>query len=179
MKFRPLFATAVGLLVTAPAVAADFELAGMKSKVPEGWKEEEPSSKMRQAQFRLPKAEGDKDDAELAVFFFAGKGTSGSAEQNLKRQVDKFEPAEGEKEVKSKVEKIKIGEYEASYQEVSGTYKKRPFPMSSQFKPLPDYRQLYVIFSTDRGDHYMTLLGPAKTVGQHKKEFDEFLKNFK
>jgi hypothetical protein len=115
----------------------------------------------------------------LAVFFFAGKGSSGSAEQNLKRQVDKFEPPEGEKEVKSKVEKIKVGEYEASYQDVSGTYKKRPFPMSPKFTPLPGYRQIYVLFSTDKGDHYMTLLGPAKTVEQHKKEFDEFLKNFK
>ena len=32
---------------------------------------------------------------------------------------------------------------------------------------------------TDTGDFYPTLAGPAKTVEKHKKDFDEFLKNFK
>jgi hypothetical protein len=178
MKLRLLFSL-IGALIATAALAADFELAGMKSKLPDGWKEEEPSSKMRQAQFRLPKAEGDNEDGELAVFFFPGKGSSGTPEQNLKRQVDKFEPGEGEKEVKSKVEKIKVGEFEAAYQDVSGTFKKRAFPMAKDYKAMPGYRQLYVLFGNDKGDYYMTLLGPAKTVEKHKKEFESFLKNFK
>ena len=39
---------------------------GMKSVTPAEWKEEKPSNSMRLTQFRLPKAEGDAADGELA-----------------------------------------------------------------------------------------------------------------
>ncbi len=170
-------ALATAIVFAGSALAADFELAGMKSKLPEKWKEETPSNNMRMAQFKLPKAEGDKEDAELALFKFPGG--SGAVEANLKRQVDKFQPAEGEKEVKSKVEKIKVGSIEATYQDVSGTFKKKAFPMAKDFTAVPKYRQLYVVFTTNDGEFYMTLLGPEKTVEKHKKEFESWLKSFK
>ena len=47
--------------VTEALEHQDVELAGMKSATPAGWKEEAPTSTMRMAQFRLPKAEGDAD----------------------------------------------------------------------------------------------------------------------
>ena len=37
---------------------------------------------------KLAKAEGDPEDAEVAVFYF--KGGSGTVDQNLKRQLAKF-----------------------------------------------------------------------------------------
>ena len=37
-------------------------------KIPEGWKEEKPKSRMRAAQFAIPNAKGDKGKTELAVF---------------------------------------------------------------------------------------------------------------
>lgn len=170
---RLLLAAAAAALA-APAFAADFELAGMKSAVPAGWKEESPSSSMRMAQFRLPKAEGDKDDAELALFVFPGG--SGSLDANLKRQVAKFE-ADGRKD---KVEKMKVGAVDATYQDVTGTFIKKPFPMAQTGTPVPDYRQLYVVFEDKGGkQYYMTLLGPAKTVAKHEAAFKDWLKNFK
>ena len=171
-------ALSVVVLFTGSVLAADFELAGMKSKLPENWKEEEPSNKMRMAQFKLPKAEGDKEDGELALFQFPGG--SGTIEANLARQTAKFQPAEGEKELKTKVEKIKVGKIEATYQDVSGTFKKKAFPMAKDFTPVAGYRQLYVVFTiADKGEYYMTLLGPDKTVEKHKKDFEEWVKNFK
>ncbi len=155
------------------------ELAGMKSTTPADWKEEAPSNTMRLTQFKLPKAEGDKDDAELAIFFFRGGG-SGSVNDNLKRQTAKFKPADGKDEVEETVDKkFKVGTVAAVYQDVKGTFIKKPFPMAATGTPVPSYRQLYVIFETKDGQYYMTLLGPAKTVEKHKKGFDEFLKNFK
>ena len=38
---------------------------------PAGWKEETPTSKMRYAQFRVPGVDGDPEDGECAVFYFA------------------------------------------------------------------------------------------------------------
>jgi hypothetical protein len=177
MKFlTALFATT---FVAAVALAGDVEIAGMKSKTPSSWKEEAASSTMRLTQFKLPKAEGDTEDAELIIFYF--KGGSGSAEDNLKRQLAKFKPAEGKEKVDVKVEKIKVGKIDAPYQDIAGTYlkKDRPFDPSAKAVEKSNYRQLYVVLLTDAGDFYPTLVGPAKTVEKHKKDFDEFLKNFK
>jgi hypothetical protein len=167
-------------LFTSVALAADVEIAGMKSKAPDTWKEEPPSNKMRLTQFKLPRADGDPADAELVVFMFPGG--SGSVEQNLERQVRKFKPAAGQDKVESKVEKIKVGPYDATYQDVKGTFLSKfpPFAPDAKVTEKPEHRQLYVLFAAgDKGEFYMTLLGPAKTVEKHKKDFDEFLKNFK
>jgi hypothetical protein len=169
------------LAAAAPAQAqkaAVVELAGMKSTTPADWKQETPTSTMRMTQFKLPKADGDKDDAELALFVFPGG--SGSVQQNLDRQVAKFQPAAGKDKVEQKVEKIKVGGIEATYQDVSGTFLKKPFPMAEKGTPVPNYRQLYVVFEAKDGkQYYMTLLGPTKTIEKHTKGFDEWLKNFK
>ena len=173
-----LLLTAIAVAFAGVASADDkgktVELAGMKSTTPADWKEEAPSNTMRTAQFRLPKAEGDKDDAELALFMFPGG--AGTAKQNLDRQLAKF----AEQGRKEKSEKTTVGGLDATYQDVSGTYKKKAFPMATDFTPVENYRQLYVLFEGKDGkQYYMTLLGPAKTVEKHEKGFKEFLKNFK
>src|SRR3954470_20211811 len=116
MKF--LSALAATACLAAVSLAADVEMAGMKAKTPEGWKEEAPSSNMRLTQFKLPKAEGDAEDAELIIFYF--KGGSGSADDNLKRQLAKFKPAEGKDKVDVKLEKIMVGKMEVPYQDITG-----------------------------------------------------------
>lgn len=183
MRLFALAAAAAALAALAgPAPAQDkgavVELAGMKATTPADWKQEMPTSSMRLTQFKLPKAEGDKEDAELALFVFPGG--SGTVQQNLDRQVAKFQPPAGKDKVEQKVEKIKVGTIEATYQDISGTFIKKPFPMAEKGTPIPDYRQLYVVFEAKDGkQYYMTLLGPAKTVEKHKKPFEEWLKNFK
>jgi hypothetical protein len=127
---------------------------------------------MRQLQFVVPKAEGDAEDAEVAVFRLPNSGT---VEQNLKRQLDKF-LADGRKD---KTDKLKVGPLDATYQDVSGTYLKKPFPMAQKGTPMKDWRQLYVVFSKGDDQFYVWLLGPAKTVEKHKAGFEEWLKNFK
>ncbi len=151
-----------------------LEVAGLKADVPTGWKEETPSNKMRVAQFKLPRADGDQADAELAVFTFPGG--AGSVKQNLDRQLAKFV----ETGRTDKSEKTKVGTLDATYQDVAGTFKKKESMTATDFKPTADYRQLYVVFEgTDGKQHYMTLLGPKATVEKHKKAFDALLKEFK
>jgi len=174
MKFLSAWlATAV---LAAAAGAGDVEMAGMKSKVPAGWKEEPTTSEMRLAQFILPKAAGDDEDAQVIIFTFPA-GSSGSADANMKRQLAKFA---GKPEVKDG--KLPVGTLEAPYQDISGTYlqKKRPFDPADKGVEKANYRQIYVVAQfPGKGDYYPTLVGPAKTVEKHKKEFEEFLKNFK
>lgn len=174
-----------GLALAATLSLADdkpgtvVEWAGLKAAAPAAWKEETPSSKMRLAQFKVPKAEGDSADAEIAVFVSPG---GGGVDANLKRQLAVFEPAKGKDKVEDKTEKVKVGPYEATYQDLKGTLLKKaaPFDPNSKVTPLAGYRQLYVIFETnDKSVASLWLRGPEKTVEANKKAFDQWVKNFK
>lgn len=162
-------------LMAADNKGVTVEWGGYKSATPAGWKEETPSNKMRMAQFRLEKEKGDPEDAELALFVSPG---GGSIDANLERQVKKFELA---KDAKPAVSKIKVGKEDATYQDISGTYLKKtaPFDPNAKTTRHDNYRQIYVIFEGKDAVYSLTLVGPAKTIEKHKKEFDEWLKNFK
>jgi hypothetical protein len=169
---------AVGLSADDKGVTVEW--GAVKSATPAGWKEETPSNKMRLAQFKLPKEKGDPEDAELALFASPG---GGSIEANLERQVKKFELA---KDAKPAVSKIKIGKQDAVYQDITGTFLKKfpPFDPNAKITRVENYRQIYVIYegkdaSGKEAVFSLTLLGPAKTVEKHKKDFDAWLKNFK
>lgn len=177
---RKLIAAAL-IAVLAGGLSADdkgtpVEWGGMKSVAPAGWKKETPMDKLglRVGQFKLPKAEGETD-AELALFVTKG---GGSTDANLERQVKKFEL---EKDAKPAVSKMKIGTYDAVYQDISGTLLKKfpPFDPNAKITRVEKQRQIYVIFEGKDDVFSLTLLGPAKTVEKNKKDFDEWLKNFK
>jgi hypothetical protein len=185
---RLLFVAALTAALATATSAEDkkgttVDLAGVKSTTPGGWKEEAPSNKLRLMQFKLPKAEGDPDDAELAIFKSPG---GGGVQANLERQEKKFDLAGKKPEDAIKTEKLKFGgKFEGAYQDIQGTLLKKfpPFDPNAKITKVPDYRQIYVIFEVKDGDattvYSMTLLGPAKTVEKHKKAFDEWIKNFK
>jgi hypothetical protein len=160
------------------------EIDGLRSQAPAGWKEQEISEISRQGgrlmHFRLPKADDDKMDADLFVFYFQGSG--GSNDDNIKRYKSMFIPPEGKKiDDVTQVETLKVGEVPVTYVDIQGTYKfkRRPFDPNEKPELRPDSRMIAVIFESKKGPYYFRLVGPGKTVGQHKKEFDDWLKAFK
>jgi hypothetical protein len=174
-----------------PAVADDAKqdkkgvvvtLDGLKSTAPAEWKQEEPSNKqMRLYQFRLAKVDGDKHDAELVIFFF-GPGGGGSADANIDRWKKAFIPPEGKSiDDMSKVTKMKVGDVDVTYVDIQGTYKykERPFDPNAKEERRPDWRQLGIVFESKKGPYFFRLVGPAKTVTQYRKGFDDWLKGFK
>ena len=58
-------------------------------------------------------------------------------------------------------------------------FKARPFDQNEKPELRPDYRMIAVVFEGPKGPHYIRFVGPAKTIGTHKKEFDDWLSNFK
>lgn len=175
---------ALGLL--SPVVRAQdkgsvVELDGLKSRAPAHWKVEEPSSRMRSHQIRIPKVKGDSDDAELIVFYF-GQGGGGSVEDNIKRWKGQFQAPEGKKiDDVSKVTKSKVGSVDLTVLEVEGIYlfKAAPFDPNARTEKKPDYRMVSVVFESPNGPYFIRFVGPAKTIGENKKAFDEWLKSFK
>ena len=150
----------------------------LKSTTPGSWKEEEPTNKLRYKQFRLPKADDDKADAEVIIF----RGLGGSAKENVQRWKGQFVPPEDKKiDDVAKVSELKISGAAATYLDVSGTYlyKARPADPNEKAERRPDYRMLAVHFQGPETVYHVRLVGPAKTVEHYKKGFDEWLKAFK
>ena len=78
-------------------------------------------------------------------------------------------------------EKSKAGDVEVTSVDIAGTYlfKAKPFDPNEKPTDKPDFRMVGVIFASKNGPYFMRLVGPAKTVEKHKKEFDGWLKGFK
>ncbi|MFO0809229.1 MAG: hypothetical protein U0746_11430 [Gemmataceae bacterium] len=168
---------ATALALAGAAHADDVTIDGLKSKTPDSWKKAETTSNMQHAAFDLPKADGDKDATKLVVYFF-GPGGGGGIDANLTRWKGQFKNPE-EKNVKK--EEMKVKDVKATYYDITGTYleKNPPFAPNAKITEKPDYRALNVIFESPKGPYFFRVIGPAKSVEKNKKEFDEWLKNFK
>jgi hypothetical protein len=174
---RTFLVVALVVGVVGAVRAEDVVLDGMKSKTPSAWVEETPTNKMRFAQFRLPKAKDDKEDAELVVF----KGLGGGAEANVDRWKKQFKaPAGKSLDDVAKVEKIKVGDLDATQLTVEGTflYNPAPFNPRSKTEARPGYKMIAIYF--EGSDPYqIKFTGPAKTVESHQKGFEQWVKGFK
>ena len=179
-------ALVLGFLPSKSCVRADdkgeiVELDGLKSKAPAEWKNEMPAGKLRAYQFRIPHAKDDKADAELVIFYF-GPGGGGSVDDNIARWKKQMTPPEGKKtDDVAKVEKSKVGDVAVTMFDMEGTYlfTVAPNDPNSKKEERPGSRFIGVVFESPKGPYFMRLVGPAKTVGEHKKAFDEWIKAFK
>jgi hypothetical protein len=159
-----------------------IDLGGLKSKAPAGWKAQKPANKFRVYQFSVPKVEGDKEDAELVVFFF-GKGSGGGTDENIKRWKTQFIAPEGKSiDEATKINNFKVGaKAECVYVDISGTYKYKnpPFDPNAKEVRKANFRRIGVIFDCEEGPFFITLTGPAKTMEKNKAAFDDWIKAFK
>jgi gluconolactonase len=153
----------VALLVAQRQVAGDeakdVKVGDITLKTPANWKQSDPTSRLRLAQFAIPAAEGDKDDAELAIFSFGG---GGGVKANIDRWIGQF-AADGRK-TKTTIGESKSGKYVVL--EVEGTYNKPVGPpVLGKTEPTPDSRMLAVILAVEgKGNYFLKLTGPDKTV---------------
>jgi gluconolactonase len=127
-------------------------------EVPNVWVQEEPSNRLRLAQFVVPPVEGDAEGGEFVVFPPFG----GSDKDNIIRWVNQFD-AEG-REAKMSQGETDQGKY--ILVDLTGTYQKPVGPpIQRQTVPAPGYRMLGVIFKAEAGGNYfLKLTGPQKTV---------------
>lgn len=156
--------------------AGGSDLASVTYSVPDGWVKEAPASRMRKDQFRLPRAEGDPEDAELVVFYF-GPGQGGSVEANFERWIGQFSTAEGgsAKENATTTQR-EVNGRTVSILDVSGTYTAGGMgPMAPPGQPKPDYRALAAIIDTPSGPWFFKLTGPQRTVEKWEESFYQFV----
>ena len=146
----------------------------LKWTAPPEWIQETPASSMRKAQYRLPRAAGDAEDGELAVFYFEGSG--GSVQANIERWIGQFRKADGTpvgdaaKTTHRQSHGIPI-----TIVDVSGTYLAGGMAMPGNKPEKPDFRMLAAVAEAGSGPWFFKLTGPAKTVARWEPAFESFL----
>lgn len=136
---------------------------------PKGWTKKTPRINLIEAEFAIPKVEGDNNDGRLTVM-----ASGGGVQANVDRWKGQFSKTE-----KSSVTKMKVGEFEVHMVDITGTFKDQrgPFAPATMKK---DYRMMGAIIVMEDGpDYFAKFYGPQKTVAKNAKEFEAFVKSFK
>ena len=146
-------------------------------KAPDGWVMAQPTSKMRVAQFKLPKADGDNEDAELVLYYF-GANQGGTAEANIERWISQIQQSDaGASKDKAKTDALTVNGMKISTVDVSGRYTAEMAPGSGKFYDNANYRLRGAVIETPKGNYFLKLVGPAKTVGRWEQSFTDYLKS--
>ena len=150
----------------------------LRYKVPEGWKVEKPTSDMRAAQYKLPKAEGDAEDALIILFYF-GQGQGGPPQANIDRWINQMEQPDGRssKEL-AKTNTLTINGLQVNTVDVTGNYSGGMSPDSAPANKKSLYRLRAAVIDTPKGSYFVKLTGPEKTVGHWDQAYTEYLGSF-
>lgn len=147
-------------------------------KVPEGWTPEKPTSEMRLAQYKLPKAAGDGEDALLIVFYF-GPGQGGTPQANIDRWVNQVKQPDGsESKDKARTETLTVNGLQVSTVDVLGNYSGGMSQDSAPKDSNAIYRLRGAVIETPKGSYFVKLTGPEKTVNRWDQAFNDFIKSF-
>jgi len=135
----------------------EFQAGPLTLKVPQSWKREKPSNKLRLAQFSVPAAEEDADGAELVLSGPFG----GSVRANVERWLGQVDAEEGG----TKMSQGETDQGKYIWVELAGTYHMSVGPpFLRQTKAMPGYRVVNVMFMTEGGNYFFKLAGPDATV---------------
>ncbi|HMH43852.1 MAG TPA: hypothetical protein VK557_10240 [Pyrinomonadaceae bacterium] len=147
-------------------------------KAPDGWTTEQASSSMRVAQYKLPKVEGDKEDASLVVYYF-GATQGGTPQANIDRWISQMQQADGtSSKDKAKTETMTVNGLKLTTVDVAGTYIAEMAPGSNTFHHDDNYRLRAAVVETPKGNYFVKLAGPAKTIARWDRSYNDYLKSF-
>jgi len=162
------------LSLAAPAMLA----AGLTFTTPEGWRQSAPASSMRVAEFTLPRAAGDAEDAILIVYYFGGQG--GGVDANMQRWIGQMQQANGQpSSASARKESRKVNGLAVTLVDVSGTYVAEMSPGAANRINKPHFRLRAGVVETPKGPYFIKLTGPEKTVTKWDRAFDQFVSSFK
>ena len=150
----------------------------LKFKAPDTWITEKPTSSMRVAQYKLPKTEGDKEDASLVLYYF-GANAGGGTQANIDRWIGQVQQADGsDSKSKARTDTMTVNGLKVSTVDVTGIYTAEMAPGSGTFHNDADYRLRAAVIETPKGNYFVKLAGPAKTIARWDQEYDDYLKSF-
>jgi hypothetical protein len=158
------------------ATSAAAVSAAIKYDTPAGWVVKPAASSMRVAEFALPKADGDPEDASVVLYFFGGQG--GSAQANLDRWIGQVTQPDGKpsKDV-AKVDRFKSHGLDVTAVDVSGTYVAEMAPGATERFNKPAFRLRAAVIETPEGPYFVKAVGPSKTMARWQDSITTFVKS--
>lgn len=156
---------------------ADGPSGTLKWTVPDAWVETPPSGQMRMAQYKLPKADGDAEDGELAVFFLSGP--AGGIDGNIARWEKQFskdgQPVPTEAITRGDVE---VGPLKVATVSVVGQYNAIAMNFGGDAPaPKDNYRMLGALCMTSDGLWAFKAVGPKATMDAQEEAFNAMVKS--
>jgi hypothetical protein len=128
---------------------------------PPGLRRVPPKTAMRKASYEVPRASGDSEDGELAVFYF-GPGQGGSIDANVDRWVKQFSGV-SPSDVK-RADREANGLRQHTVEIEHGTFDAGPMAMGGSKGPKSDYALEGAIVETPSGAYFFKMTGPSRTV---------------
>lgn len=161
---------------------ARLTLTGISTPIPEGWVREDVGMNpqtpglSRKAQFRLPKADNDAEDALVAITHFPGM--KGMDEANLRRWYAMFRQPDGRPTVAVVRKAVyQVGQVSVTLVDIPGTMQTGR-RMGGRSEPKENYRMLAAIVDHAKGPHFVKVTGPADVIERWKPSVVAFLKRF-
>lgn len=141
--------------------AIDLAEGKLVLKAPADWVRKQPSVRIIDHEFAVPKAEGDEVDGRVTVM-----GAGGGVKANVDRWKGQFT-----KLAKQKEEKREINGIEVHIVDLAGTYNDQRGPVAPP-ETREGYRMLgAIIVGKDLGSYFVKFYGPEKTVAANEKVF--------
>ena len=149
-------------------------LGGLTFTAPAAWHTRPAASTMRVAEFAVPKAAGDPEDADLVVYFFGV--TVGSINSNVDRWIGQMQQPDGSaSKDKARREAQTINGLKVTTVDLAGTYVAEVRPGATERYNKPNFRLRAAVIETPRGAYYIKMTGPAKTMAAADADFKKFL----
>lgn len=165
-----------GSVSLAAADPVRTQAAGLRFAHPSEWVRVPAPSDMRAAQFRVPKAGSDTEDAEVVLFFF-GAGKGGSTEDNLNRWYGQMTQPDGKPSKDAGIVTIKtVKGLKITMLDVPGTYKGMP-AQGATATSKSGYRLLAAAIEGEGGPWFFRVVGPDATVKAAKPAFEQLLES--
>ena len=139
---------------------------------PKDWTSKTPSSSMRIAEYDVPPAEGDPPGTTLVVFSPMG----GSVQDNIDRWIGQVQQPDGSSSKdKARIERLQVNGLNVTLLDLTGNYDGGN--MSGSSGGIPNARVRNGVIETVKGNYFIRMVGPQKTVTKWDKEFMDFVRS--
>lgn len=154
---------------------SELKLDVITLRVPAGWQRVNPPSvRILDAEFTIPRADGDEFDGRLTLM-----AAGGGLDASIGRWSSEFTQESG---LGPKTETLMLGDNEVQWVDIRGTYNgpANRAPGVAAIEPRPDYRMAAVIIPlTPSHAFYIKLTGPKATVVARLDELKDFVRSAK
>ena len=149
----------------------------LKYDMPEGWTSKPASSRMRVAEFVLPKAEGDIEDATLVITYFGGQG--GTVQANFDRWLTQMTQPDGRASKEAaRTSTLNTNGLTLTIMDLPGTFVAEVAPGSSERHNKPGFHLRAAVIE-GKGPFFVRLVGPAKTIAKWDASVLAFFKSLR